>query len=293
MKKLAIFFRAIMGNLHKLRAMFCLILNLKPKISKEKADNVIVSLTSYGKRVSNCVTYSIYSIYKQSITPEKIILWLDKDNWNNQNLPFLLKRLIKWGKLEVKFCEDTRSYTKLIPSLEEYHDKCIITIDDDIYYSTKLVEKLYFRHKEFPNKICATHYFIPTFTSTGEICPYSLWLTDNMKQEISKDDERILMPSGFGGVLYPPNCFDKDVFDKKVFQKLCPLADDLWFYLMAIKNQTLRTNVPNSNIKFYDIDLFRQLVTKDRLHDVNVNKNQNDIQLKNITDYYKIQIAKN
>lgn len=290
MKQLEILFRAIIGNLFKLKALFCLMLNIKPKNSQKKAENVVVSLTSYGKRVKNCVAYSIYSIYKQSVNPEKIILWLDGINWNNQNLPFLLKRLIEWGNLEVKFCEDIRSYKKLIPALKEYSNKCIITIDDDIYYSTKLVEKLYYRHKEFPNKICATHYFIPTFTSKGEICPYRLWITDSMKQDICNRDEKILMPSGFGGVLYPPNCFDKDVFDKNVFLKLCPLADDLWFYLMAIKKQTLRTNVPNSSIKFYDIDLFRQLATKDRLHDINVKENQNDIQLEKVIEYYGIQI---
>jgi hypothetical protein len=42
-----------------------------------------------------------------------------------------------------------------------------------------------------------------------------------------------LLPTGVGGVLYPPHALHSDVTDSTLFMKLCPTADDLWFYWMA------------------------------------------------------------
>ena len=43
---------------------------------------------------------------------------------------------------------------------------------------------------------------------------------------------------GCGGVLYPPNCLYKDVLDEELFMKLAPTNDDIWFWLMAVMNNT-------------------------------------------------------
>lgn len=291
MHLLKIFIDALIGNMYKIKVLFLLLLNIRPKQSDFIAENVIVSLTSYGDRVFKCAIYSVFSILSQSVSPEKVILWLDKTKWNQENIPFLLKRMCTWDRFEIKFCEDMRSFTKLIPALIEYPDKIIITIDDDIYYSHHLIEKLYQRHREFPKKICALSCCIPEFETNGNICTYSHWKEYRRVNSRQQLNENLLMPQGFGGVLYPPSAFDKDILDKEVFMKICPMADDIWFYVMSIKNKTLRTWVPNSGIKSYNVDLFRQIITRDRLHDKNVGEKKNDIQLQDTLDYYGLKLT--
>ena len=292
MNKVKILLRAFIGNLYKIKVWFHLWFNIYPKCSSQIAENLIVSLTSYGRRVSKCSQYAIFSILKQTIAPEKIILWLDKDKWNDESLPFVLRRIKRWGLLEVKYCEDVRSFTKLIPALEKYPDKIIITVDDDIYYSANLIEQLYLQHQKFPEKICAVSYCVPAFNLNHSICTYSKW-NEYRQTNTMRVDENLLMPQGFAGVLYPVSAFDTEVLNKEVFLKQSPLADDIWFYVMAIKNNTLRTGIPYAKIKTYNVDLFRQLMTKDRLHDKNVNDKQNDLQLKKLLQYYNITLSNN
>ena len=105
----------------------------------EDETDVIVSLTSYGKRVTDSVPYAIFSIFTQSVLPNRIVLWLDNDNWNDNNLPYLLKRIQKSG-LEIYYCDDIRSYKKLIPALRKFPNNPIITIDDDFYYNKDFIK---------------------------------------------------------------------------------------------------------------------------------------------------------
>ena len=137
--KIRLLLNSIIGNVLKFKVWFHLLLNIPPKKSSKCAKNVVVSLTSYGRRVSKSVPYTIFSILKQTVEPEEIVLWLDYDNWNKDNLPFSLRRMIEWKRLKVMFCKDIRSYKKLIPALEEYSDKAIVTVDDDVYYSSNLI----------------------------------------------------------------------------------------------------------------------------------------------------------
>ena len=43
---------------------------------------------------------------------------------------------------------------------------------------------------------------------------------------------------GCGGVLYPPNSFNEEVFNINQFKKLIPTQDDVWFWSMAVLNNT-------------------------------------------------------
>ena len=74
-------------------------------------EKIIVSLTTYGKRIYD-VALSIESIMQGSMKPNKIILWIDK-SWKGKGLPLALQRQQSRG-LEINFCKDIRSYTKLV-----------------------------------------------------------------------------------------------------------------------------------------------------------------------------------
>ena len=91
-----------------------------------------------GRRVESVVYYTLVSLLKQRLMPDKIVLWLDNDNWCDNNLPPKISKLKQYG-VDILYCKDIRSYKKLVPTLDLYPNDIIITVDDDVYYSNDLV----------------------------------------------------------------------------------------------------------------------------------------------------------
>ena len=121
--------------------------------SSKRKPELIVSLTSFPQRIYD-LHFCIYSLLKQSLKPDKIILWLGQDEFPNKEKD-LTEDLIKFTRmgLTIRFCKDIGSYTKLIYALREFPDDIIITADDDIYYEKNWLEKLYNAYKKQPDMI--------------------------------------------------------------------------------------------------------------------------------------------
>ena len=84
----------------------------------------------------------------QTIKPNKIILWLDQTAYNTyESIPIALHRQEARG-LEIRLCEDIKSYTKLVPALINFPNAVIISVDDDIIYPIDFVERLYRAYKK-------------------------------------------------------------------------------------------------------------------------------------------------
>ncbi len=54
-----------------------------------------------------------------------------------------------------EFCDDIKSYKTLIPTLNIFEGKVIITVDDDIYYSDNMLEEMYKSYLQNPDNIYA------------------------------------------------------------------------------------------------------------------------------------------
>ena len=216
---------------------------------------VIVSLTTYSKRLYD-VYLTIESIMQQSVKPTKIILWLE-DQLKETILPQTLQNLIKRG-LEVNFCKDIRSYKKLIFTLAKYPNDLIITVDDDVIYSYDMLENMLNAYKNDPNYIYANKMIRIVLRSEHMIEPYNTWnYIDDTK--VTPND----MPIGVGGVLYPPNSLNHEVFNEKVFMGICKYGDDIWFKAMSLmkgfkcKKVTTHEPVYFSNESVQDMALTR------------------------------------
>ena len=171
MHKLKILFYAICGELLKL--YYKVGLGTIPyglNREEERKEKVTVSLTSYGRRVAAVLPYTIISLLRQTYKPDRIVLWLDDEHWNDNNLPALLKRLKAHG-LTVKYCKDIRSYTKLVPALEAYPNDIIITFDDDVFYRKDSVKRLMEAFLNNPTCIYAHIAHRLTFTENGTLRP--------------------------------------------------------------------------------------------------------------------------
>ena len=121
-------------------------------LSEKQDQDIIVTLTSYGKRVKGSAVYTIYSLLKQTVRPNRIVLWLDEKEYRNDNLPNELVFMERFG-LEVRFAHDIGPYTKIIHALKAFPDKHLITVDDDIYYSESFIEELKMAHSLHPKAI--------------------------------------------------------------------------------------------------------------------------------------------
>ncbi|MDE5761925.1 MAG: glycosyltransferase family 2 protein [Bacteroidales bacterium] len=255
-----------------------------PLERKDDGSNYIVSLTSYGRRVHKTVYYTLVSILKQSLRPNRIILWLSADKWSEDNLPQRLKKLEKYG-VEYRFCEDIRSYTKLIPTLKIAPKDVIVTVDDDIIYSKDLLCTLNKEHEKYPTSICCTKAVYLAFSDKGTPAPYKTW-------EIAKNSklkpQKILFPLGVNGILYPSQSLHEDVLCQDCFMKICPNADDIWFWAMARKKGTEHRLTPKKTRQYSFDDLYQFFHKGSALAHGNRKRGMNDVQLCAVLEKYPV-----
>lgn len=239
---------------------------------------VIVSLTTYGKRILD-VYITIESLMQQTLKPNRIILWLSKEEFNDSNIPLGLKKYISRG-LTINYCEDWKSYKKLIPTLINYKKSIIITTDDDVIYLPNFVENLFYTYRENHDCIIFNRGHRITFSNTGNILPYLQWEWDTK----SCDKSLLNVPTGNGGILYPPNSFDEEVLNIDMFMTLCPTTDDLWFKVMTLlKGKKCIKGVGMNN--YLELDLTNEYGLN-KLNNGAININ--DINLKKLFDKYGI-----
>ncbi len=265
-----------------------LLLNLniiKPRYGIAAESNrekkIIISLTSYGRRVEKIVYYTLISLLRQTHKPDKIILWLDKESWNDETLPNKLKSLLCYG-VEICYCDERiKSYTKLIPALRKYPDDIIITCDDDMYYDRRFVERLVKEYNANNNRIYTYGIKLLTFDKSHNLKSYLDWDSPNSNQK------GVLFALGYCGCLYTRELLYKDILDKELFMNLCPNADDVWFFFMEYLQGTsvylVKKKLP------LPIDFFYQMSHPgSNLASSNCAQSQNDIQLSRVMKHYNI-----
>lgn len=282
--KIYILYLSVLGELLKLYlSLFGRFFHLGINTTDKRKERIIVSLTSYGRRIYSVLPFTIISLLKQTYRPDMIILWLDNDNWNDQKLPKKLKRLQKYG-LTIKYCSDIKSYKKLIPTIELYPNDLTITCDDDLYYKSYMIKDLMDAYRKNPNCIHVQNAHIINSDKDGNIMSYNDWTMD-----VSGKSGSNVFPTGGSGCLYRKELLFKDICDEKLFMTLAPKADDVWFYFMALLNGTNASVLPKKGHRYLPLDNLYQFFHKDsNLSSSNVKENQNDVQIRAIMKYYNI-----
>jgi glycosyltransferase involved in cell wall biosynthesis len=261
-----------------------ILVSKKKFLDKLEAKNLIVSFTSFPARMP-FIEYTLFSLVQQSIRPAKIVLWLSEEEFGNKknSIPENIKKYFEFN-FEIQFVkENYRSYNKLVFALGLYSDSLIVTVDDDIYYKNDWLEMLYHTHSRFPKDIIAHRVHNISFKDKY-IDVYRNW--NGKERELSY----LNFLTGVGGVLYPPGCLYFDVCKYDIFLNLCPYADDVWFYVMAILQKTKIRVVRGGYKKLMVFDyIFKKASRRiPTLMQINVDNNQNDIQLKAVLEYYGV-----
>lgn len=243
--------------------------------------NLVVSLTSFPARIEK-VWMVIEIIKRQTILPEKIILWLSREQFPTiESIPSnLLDR--QDDLFEIRVVDgDIKSHKKYYYSSCEFSDSHILLIDDDIFYPLDMIERLLKAYQNNPQAVICQYGYIMNFDENGLLLPYRSWkqLTTNSK------DKNLFFGSG-GGTLFTPSKLYQDLTNKDLFLSLTPSADDIWLNAM-VKLASLPIELINPYLPLPIKGKGNQIA----LSSVNVGENKNDEQIKAVNDYYKKKIS--
>lgn len=251
--------------------------------SKTREESYIISLTTFPARIDT-VWITIETLLRQTFPADKIVLWLATTQFPNgmSNLPVRLLKMQKRG-LEIRFCDDLKSYKKFYYSMQEYSNANIITADDDCFYPIDFVESLVEMHQAYSEDVvCRTAPQISPVYST----PPSKWHMPLTGKVVNS--YKLSINTGSGS-LFPPGILCSETFNKNVFQKICPYADDLWLTVMAHISGTRVTRV-----KYYCYPIVIRGSQNESLVSINRKVDcdgiNNDTQWENLVERYKEQL---
>ena len=240
---------------------------------------LVISLTSFPARIG-FVHKTIETLLDQSMKADKVVLYLAKEQFKDgeASLPKPLLDLRGRG-LEIRWCEDLKSYKKLVPALKEYPDSIVVTADDDILYPRGWLKDLYVSYLKNPDEIHCHRAHRMTFEKDGSVAPYADWIWG--VRNVCPSFNNFL--TGVGGVLYPPNSLHEDVLNDEQFRRLCPTADDIWFWAMAVLKGS-KINVIGKH--GCELRYVKDSQEANCLQMINLGENRNDSQLRNVLSKY-------
>lgn len=260
----------------KLRNIFSTDLIIDPDSS------VVVSLTSYGKRVEN-VYITIESISRGDMRPAELILWIDDDDIL-ERLPKSLKRLKKRG-LEIRKSEDIGPHKKYYPYVtsDKLKNKALVTADDDVLYPHDWLSVLNSEGEKSSKKIICYRAHTISFYDDGKIMKYVSWSPCRTNKP-----SVLNFATGVSGVYYDIE-FQRILKDSgKLFLTCCPKADDVWLHRIAVLNGYEIKQIYTESANFPEIPGSQ----KNALANTNVSESGNDKQIKDTYGADEINILR-
>ena len=208
---------------------------------------LIVSLASYPSRI-NTVYKTIETLLNQTVKPDRLILWLAEEQFPNKeaDLPENLLKLREFG-FEIGWCEDLKSYKKLVPALREFPNDIIVTADDDLYYQQDWLESLYNAYLKNPKNIYTRR--ACRITKKGNVFKIAPHYSNT---HYEADFSNQLM--GGAGTIYPPHCLHEDVLNTDLIKELVPTYDDIYFWAMAVAKGTKIGLIKNKDLNIYNVE---------------------------------------
>ena len=135
----------------------------------EKEDTLIVSFTSWKKRIQYC-KHVVDLMMKQTTLPDKIILNLSEEEFPNKynDLPAeLIQEETHNTLFEIYWVkENTTVWKKIIPTMNRFPQALVFSIDDDIEYPDNYISEMY-------NTYCENNKCYP-------VVAYEFMINDNL-----------------------------------------------------------------------------------------------------------------
>lgn len=252
------------------------------EVTDVRNTNIIVSLTSFPARI-NDVWQVVECMKRQTYRPAKILLWLSKEQFPTYNCIPNSLRCREDHLFEIRIVDgDIRSHKKYYYVLAQYPKSLIFLIDDDLYYSTDIIERTMVEYEKHPDSIIGNYGFHISYNCEGEIQPYNTW-----KRSYNYSDSNDLFFGSGGGTLLQFTLLHQDVKNYALAQELTPIADDIWLNAMARLANTPMILLDNGHL------LPIRIKKNVRLASENMYKCKNDEQITNLITYYQTKYGVN
>ena len=219
---------------------------------------IYISLTSIFQRqhtLFKCLT----SILRLHLRPTKCFIYLseepyliDKGFKNKEITNDNLKKILENNIFQVKWVKNTGPYRKLIPLLKEKWDEnCLIfTFDDDLILHPQILS--YYMNDFIKYRCCISYRGFNTTINNIDEFNYSNRTKQSTRSKFN------FANSGVGMITHPAFFHKEDlILNEDIFLKICPTADDLWYYICRVLNNIPTIIVPYENRLFsvgYDRD---------------------------------------
>lgn len=249
------------------------------KKSKRKP-RLMVSLTTTQDNINNA-HYSLYSLLNQELKADKVILWLNKNDFPNEELDVPKNVLkLKENGLSLRFCEDYKQYNNIIPIITTYPNDIIITANDNVYYPQNWLKILYNDHKSNPDTILAHKAKLVSLKDDNTFNKYE----ELPYNEDEKNPTYHNLANTEAGVLYPPNTISENICNEKKFNEY----DDninAWLWAMCVLNHK-KIKLTKNKLED-DLIYVNPLLETDILNNSNLKQDNNmDTIINNIVNKY-------
>lgn len=207
----------------------------KAPATASRPTELVLSLTSHPPRMQT-ISACIRSLLAQSKPADRCILWLSEEQFPRKmdDLPPDLTALAT-GRFEVRWVsDDLGPHKKYLYAMQEFPQSAVITVDDDVEYDPDLVQTLYEAHLQRNYSVIAGRCHLVRFRPDGTLRSYVTWGQEH--QNLRGVDTYALIPTGIGGVLYPPGALPVEAFEVPAIKETCLHADDLWLKVMTTLN---------------------------------------------------------
>lgn len=250
--------------------------------SIKRENKIIVSLTSFPERMDE-IRFTIFSLFNQSFKPDEVLLWLSYEEFPNKEQDVPQDVLdFKDNGLTIKWCENIKSLKKLLPTLKEYPDGFIVTADDDIFYPKNWLKELWEEHLKYPNAIISSRTRRISYNVDKSFNDYNDW---ELLNEGSQPSYFNFFTTG-GGTLFIPNSLSEGIFDVKLFSELCPFADDIWIWAMAVLCKTKIRGIEHPMPILCYVNPARELGLLNEKTLWEFNQFENNVQFYNVIKYF-------
>jgi hypothetical protein len=243
-----------------------------------RTTGLVVSLASYPARIEHA-WIAIETIFRQDVLPDRLVLVLSEAEFATRELPARLRAQQRRG-LEILWTTDRGSHNKLVATRRAYPEATIITVDDDAWYEPWVVSRLVDEARRHPGTVIGLRGWAIARSHSG-LAPYVDW-----KRASPATPAADVFLTGGAGVLYPPHLLPDDLLtNTELALRLCPTADDVWFWAVATV-----AGVPARCLNELGHRDVRQQLRTPQLHEGNREGGQNDVQLARVIEHFGLRL---
>ncbi|SFQ11413.1 hypothetical protein SAMN04487928_11936 [Butyrivibrio proteoclasticus] len=242
---------------------------------------LIVSMTTIPERIDT-VHWSIESLLRQRIKPDKIIIYISEKEFDGVRIPDEIKER---EEVEIKYVDNLLSHKKYYYTMRDYPEDFTITVDDDIIYSEQLIGNLLDAYQKNVNSIiCSRSNIIRRFN--GIPVKYARWKGfEEYGINFQPHPSNVFFTTG-GGTLIPNWLMPRETLNIDSFMNICPTADDVWLNYMARLG-----GVKIVNTCSYDCHCLFEINNDGKnLSDINIYDGVNDKCIKEMARVYRINL---